>query len=123
MDPRPVNANNRECNGFFLTSKKPGSGNDGEHKVLTAAVKVASEALKAEKIRPSNVLRCLPKLEAIAAQTAKATAEACEANGIETDGATAYAWLTITACLSWYNERMIRRIEKEERAGEKPEEE
>ena len=118
MDPRPVNGNNREHNGFFLTSKKPGSGNDAEHAVLTAAVKVASEALKTEKIRPSNVLRRLADIETIAAATAEATRKACADNGLETAGSTAYAYLVVNACLSWYNERMLRRQERDaERDG------
>jgi hypothetical protein len=113
MDPRPVNGNNREHNGFFLTSKKPGSGNDAEHAVLTAAVKVASEALKEQKIRPSNVLRRLADLEVIADATARATHKACQDNGLDTAGSTAYAYLVINACLSWYNERVLRRQERE----------
>ena len=112
MDPRPVNGNNREQNGFFLTSKKAGSGNDAEHAVLAAAVKVASEALKEQKIRPQNVLRRLADLDTIAEATAEAVHKACEDNGLDTAGSTAYAYLVINACLSWYNERMLRRQER-----------
>ena len=111
MDPRIVNNNNRNANGFFLTHKRSDdpTAHKGEHAVYSAAVKFVSEQLKDSKIRSGNVLDSLELLEGIADKTLSLVAAECAKQRVENTGSRAYVWLIVVACLSTYHER-IRRI-------------
>ena len=120
MDPRMVNGNNREANGFFLTTGREDPKNAtsrGEHAVLRAAVQLVSDGLREHKIRSINVLDHLEDLEAIAEATEPKLAEVCKANGVSEAGLKAYTWLTVVATISAYHEKIQRLRERERRDG------
>jgi len=113
MDPRFVNGNNRNANGYFLTHKRAGTdGAEKEHEVYQAAVKFISDKLKEHKIRSANVLDSLEILESIADEALVVVRDKCKTVRVKDSGSRAYVWLIVVACLSTYHER-IRRIRED----------
>lgn len=116
MDPRMVNGNNREANGFFLTTGREDARDPtsrGEHAVLRTAVQLVSDGLREHKIRSVNVLEHLEDLESMADDIEPKLLEVCKANGISESGIRAYTWLTILATISAYHEKIQRIRERE----------
>ena len=116
MEARIINTNNRNANGFFLTSKKldKDSPIEGEHAVLRDAVAKISAELKASKIRSGNIMDKLPELEDLVESCIPTVEESCEKNKVEEEGSVAYTWLVTVACLSSYHEKIRRIREKTE---------
>ena len=110
-----VNGNNREANGFFLTTGREDpkdATSRGEHVVLRAAVQLVSDGLRERKVRSINVLDHLEDLEAIAEATESKLAEVCKANDVSEAGLKAYTWLTVVATISAYHEKIQRLRER-----------
>jgi len=81
--------------------------NENEHRVFNAAVEFISKKLKSNKIRSSNVLDNLETISTIvkdAIQVIKEAQGPTDEAIDDTKANEAYAWMVMSACLSWYNQ-------------------
>ena len=120
MYSRFVNGNNRQANGYFLTTARPTDSESPEHQVYNETVKYITEQLKERRLRPANVLTSLKALEDLGYDAEGVVLESCKRHGVSKDGTLAYANLVIVACLSAYNEKLERRQKVALTAGLEP---
>jgi len=106
MNPKSVNANNCEANGYFLTYR---ADNEIEQAVWTFTVEKISEQLRDRKVRASNVLDNLETIHTLVHDVVELVKEEDQKQHKDMDGAfndkqvESYVWMATVACLSWYN--------------------
>jgi hypothetical protein len=123
MDPRSVNFAARRNLGFFLTRGKDDETNREEHDFFAVVSRKCTDLLRERRIRPSNVLTDLTKVDALLSQVAELVKTEATRRGYEDlqteGGSRAYASLLVTASLSRYANLMDKRGEEGTRVRSK----
>lgn len=115
MDPRSINFAARRNLGFFLTRCKDDETNRGEHDFFAVVSRKCTDLLRERRLRPSNVLSELEKLDALIGDVAELVQKEAAGRGyldLQTlGGARAYASILVTASLSRYANLMDKKAD------------